>query len=141
MNNQQLLSVLLKITQSGQVQIRGILDVVMGPGLRSILLSQLREYDAMETETLTLGLQRGWDLKHLEPARRFLTDRTIRFLVAVHNSDSGIAEIMIRKNTNAMICSLKNLHRSQCAEPQLGILFQKIHDCETDHIRRLQSYL
>ena len=141
MNNQELLSALLKTSQSGQVEIRSLLDTAMGPGLRSTLQSQLREYDAMETETLTLALQRGWDLKALDPAVRFLKDRATRFQLNSRNTDSRIAEIMIRKNTKAMIESLKNLHQYKGEDSQVCILSQKILDCETAHIRQLKFYL
>lgn len=141
MKNHELLSALLKTTQTGQVEIRSILDTVMGPSLRNTLRSQLQEYDAMETEALTIALQRGWDLRELEPGIRFLTDRTTRWLVRVRNSDSRIAEVMIKKNTKAMISSLKSLHRAQGQDLQMGILSQKILDCETAHIHQLQSYL
>ena len=141
MKNQELLSALLKTAQAGQVEIRSILDTAMEPSLRCILQSQLREYDAMETEALTIALQRGWDLKALEPGIRFLTDRLTRFRLNRRNTDSRIAEIMIRKNTNAMISSYKHLHQYKGQDSQVCILCQKMLDCETAHIRRLHSYL
>ena len=141
MENQELLATLLKTTQSGQVEIRSILDAAMSPGLRCALQSQLREYDAMETEALTIALQRGWDLKSIEPLIRFLTDRFAAIRVNGRDTDSKIAEIMIRKNTKAMVSGLKNLHQYKGQDSQVCILAQKMLDCETAHIRRLQSYL
>lgn len=141
MNNQELLSELLKTTQTGQVEICSILDTAMNPSLRGALQSQLREYDAMETEALTIALQRGWDLKSLEPATRFMADKLAKIRINGRNTDSKIAEIMIRKNTKAMISGLKNLHQYKGQDSQVSILAQKILDCETAHIRRMQSYL
>ena len=141
MKNQELLSALLKTAQAGQIEIRSILDTAMEPDLRSTLQSQLREYDEMETEALTIALQRGWDLRSLEPGVRFLTDRITRFQLNGRNTDSRIAEIMIRKNTNAIISGLKNLHRYKDQDSQVCILSQKMLDCETAHIRQLQGFL
>ena len=141
MNSQELLSTLLKTTQAGQIEIRSILDGAMSPSLRSVLQSQLREYDDMETEALTLALQRGWDLKSLASGARFLTDRFTRIRRSRRDMDSKIAEVMIRKNTKAMISGLKYLHQYKGQDSQLCILAQKLLDCETAHIRRLQSYL
>lgn len=123
------------------MEIRSILNTVMGAGLRGTLLSQLREYDTMETEALTIALQRGWDLKDLPPGNRLFLSRKTRFLVRRRNTDSSIAEVMIKKNTKAMISNLKSLHRSQCRDSQVAILSQKILDCGNAHIQQFQHYL
>ena len=141
MKNQELLSVLLTTAQTGQTEIRSILDAAMSPSLRCSLQSQLNEYDAIETEALTIALQRGWDLKQPEPVSRILATRLLRIRIHRKNTDSAIAEIMIQKNTRAMISSLKNLHQYKGQDSQVCILSQKLLDCETAHIHRLQSYL
>lgn len=141
MRNQEFLSSLLKTTQAGQVEIRSILDTAMGSELRTTLEAQLREYDSMETEALTIALQRGWELSDLDTGLRFLADRATRFRLNGRNTDSGIADIMIQKNTKAMIKGLKKLHQFQEDDAQIRILSQKILDCETANIRQLQQYL
>lgn len=123
------------------MEIRSILDTSMDPGLRSALEEQLREYDSMETEALTIALQRGWELSVLDPGRCFLTDKATRFRLNCRNTDSVIADIMIQKNTKAMIRGLKNLHQFQDEDAQIRILSQKLLDCETASIRQLQQYL
>jgi len=123
------------------VEIRSILDSAMGPGLRTNLVKQLREYDSMETEALTIALQRGWELPELDPGLRFLTDRTTRFRLHGRNTDSSIADMMIRKNTGTLIKGTKKLHQFQDEDPQIRILSQKLLDCETANIRQLQQYL
>lgn len=141
MTNQEFLSSLLRITQIGQIEIRSILDTIMAPNLRTTLESQLHEYDSMETEALTIALQRGWDLSQLDIGLRFLRDRVARLRLNGRASDSGIADIMIRNNTKSMIKGLKKLHQFQEDDPQIRILSQKILDCETANIHRLQQYL
>ena len=139
--NQELLSAMLKTIQLGQVEIRSVLDTTLGTSLRSALESQLREYDSMEAETYTIALQRGWELPELEPGRRFLKDRLTRMKLNGPNTDSRIADILIRGNTNGMIQGLKRMHQLEIKDHQIRILSQKLLDCETAHIRQMQPFL
>ena len=139
--NQQVLSALLKTIQLGQIQIRSILDTSLGSGLRSTLEKQLREYNSMETEACTLALQRGWELPELDPGVRFLKDRITRMKLNGRSTDSRIADILILGNTKGMIQGFKQLHQLGEQDPQIRILSQKLLDCETAHIRQMQSYL
>lgn len=139
--NQQLLSALLKTIQLGQVEIRSVLDTSLGSSLRNTLEGQLREYDSIETEAYTIALQRGWDLPELDPGRRFLRDRLTRMKLNGRNTDSRIADILIQGNTKGMIQGLKNLHQIETQDRQIQILSQKLLDCETAHIRQMQTFL
>ena len=139
--NRQFLTELLKTIQMGQVEIRSVLDTSLGSGLRSTLETQLREYDSIETEVYTIALQRGWELPELDPGRRFLKDRVTRMKLNVRNTDSRIADILIQGNTKGMIQGLKNLHQFDIQDHQIRILSQKLLDCETAHIRQMQTFL
>jgi len=139
--NQQFLCSLLKTIQLGQAEIRSVLDTSLGSSLRNTLEGQLREYDSIETEAFTIALQRGWDLPELDPGRRFLKDRLTRIRLNGRNTDSRIADILIQGNTKGMIQGLKNLHQFDGKDHQIRILSQKLLDCETAHIRQMQSFL
>ena len=139
--NQEVLSTLLKTIQIGQTDIRSVLDTTMRSSLRNTLKDQLQEYDSIETEAYTLALQRGWDLVELDPGRRFLRDRMNRMKLNSRNTDSRIADILIQGNTKGMIRGLKNLHQFEGLDHQIKILSQKLLDCETAHIRQMQSFL
>ena len=139
--NQEVLSTLLKTIQIGQTDIRSVLDTTMRSSLRNTLKDQLQEYDSIETEAYTLALQRGWDLVELDPGRRFLRDRINRMKLNNRNTDSQIADILIQGNTKGMIRGLKNLHQFEGLDHQIRILSQKLLDCETAHIRQMQSFL
>ena len=139
--NQEFLSALLKTIQTGQVEIRSVLDTPLGSGLRSTLESQLREYDSIETEAFTIALQRGWELPELDPGRRFLKDRVTRLKLNGRGTDSRIADLLIQGNTKGMIQGLRNLHRFSGQDHQIRILSQKLLDCETAHIRQMQTFL
>lgn len=139
--NQQFLSGLLKTIQMGQVEIRSVLDTSLGSNLRSTLQRQLQEYDSIETEAYTIALQRGWELPELDPGRRFLKDRFTRMKLNGRNTDSRIADILIQGNTKGMIQGLRSLHQIEAGDQQIRILTQKLLDCETAHIRQMQSFL
>lgn len=139
--NQQCLSALLKTVQLGQVQIRSVLDTSMRSSLRNTLESQLQEYNSMETEAYTIALQRGWELPELDPGRKFLKDRVTRLQLNSSQTDSRIADLLIRENTRGMIRGFRNLHQAEGLDYQIQILSQKLLDCETAHIRQMQGFL
>ena len=140
-NSKEILSSVLKTTQMGQLGIRSVLDTSMRPGLRKALESQLREYDAIESEAHAIASQRGWEVEELDPALRFMTDAMTRMKLSRGNCDSRIADMMIQGNTKGMIKGLKNLHQFPQPDEKIRTLSQKLLDCETANIRQMQSFL
>ncbi len=131
----------MKTTQMGQLGIRSCLECPMGPGLREELRSQLREYDAIESEAHAIASRRGWEPEELDPAIRMMTDAMTRFRANHGDSQSKIADMMIIGNTRGMVKSLKNLHQFPQEDPDLRTLSRKLLDCEQANIRSLQEYL
>lgn len=140
-NNRKMLADVLKTVQLGQVGIRSVMDKSMRPGLRMALESQLRELDAIESEAHIIACQRGWELQELDPALRFFSDRRIRMKLTHGNSDSKIADIMIRRATTGMITGLKNLHQYPRQDDRISSITQKLIDSQTANIRQMQSFL
>ena len=140
-NDQQMLSFILKTTQSGQISIQKVLDTSMRPALRKALQSQLREYDAIESEAYALAAQRGWELREIQPGKKMKTGIITQMKLRHKNSDSQIADLMIMGNTQGMIQGLKNLHQYQQQDSQVSALSQRLLDCETASIRQMQSFL
>lgn len=139
--SKELLSSVLKTTQMGQVGIRSVLDTTMDTSLRTALVDQLKEYDAIETEAHTLASQRGWEVSELDPAVRFLADRVTRLQLSGRNNESKIAGMMIQGNTRGMIKGLKNLHQLSIPDGSIHLLSQKLLDCERSNIRQMQEFL
>ena len=139
--SQQILSSVLKTTQMGQIGIRSVLDTRMRPGLKDALTSQLKEYDALESEAHTLATQRGWELPELDPAARAMASMMTRVKLQMGGNDSKIADMMIQGNTKGMIKGLKTLHQFGQQDEQLNTLSQKLLDCENANIRQMQGYL
>ena len=123
--SQQILSSVLKTTQMGQIGIRSVLDTRMRPGLKDALTSQLKEYDALESEAHTLATQRGWELPELDPAARAMASMMTRMKLQMGGNDSKIADMMIQGNTKGMIKSLKLMHRAETALQYTGSLLPK----------------
>lgn len=140
-NNKEILTFLLKTAQMGQVGIRSVLDAGMEADLRTALESQLKEYDAIETEAHCLATQRGWELKDLDPAVRFMADMMTRTRLTGKNIDSKIAGMMIQGNTRGVIKGLKNIHQYSGQDIPVRVLSQKLLDCETANIRQMQEFL
>ena len=140
-NSKEVLSSILKTTQMGQLGIRSVLETEMKPELRQAMESQLREYDAIESEAHAIASQRGWEVEELDPALRFMTDAMTRMKLSRGNCDSRIADMMIQGNTKGMIKGLKNLHQFPHPDDKLRTLSQKLLDCENAGIRQMQSFL
>lgn len=140
-NDRQMLSSILKTTQTGQISIRKVLDTSMRPGLRKALQSQLQEYDAIESDAYALATQRGWELREIQPGKRLAVGILARTKLSHGNSDSKIAGMMIQGNTRGMIQGLKDLHQYQQQDSQVSALSQRLLDCETANIRQMQAFL
>jgi len=141
MTAKEILSSVLKTTQMGRVEIRSVLDTSMRPGLRKALEGQLKEYSSIENEAFAIAAQRGWDLPELDPAAAFFAGRVIRMRLHRRNTDSRIADMMIRGNTKDMIKGLKDIHQFPGNDSQVSILSQKLLDCKTANIRQMQGFL
>lgn len=139
--SKEMLSSILKTTQMGQAGIRSVLDTSMRPGLRKALESQLQEYDSIEDQAHVIASQRGWELKELDPAVRFMSGMMTKVKLTRGNADSKIAGMMIQGNTRGMIKGLKNQHQFNKQDEQVNNLTQKLLDCETANIRQMQSFL
>lgn len=140
-SNKEILSSVLKTTQMGQIGIRSVLDNTMRPALRKALESQLREYDTIETEAHGICTQRGWEVKELDPAVRFMTDMMTQMKLRGKNVDSKIAAMMIQGNTKGVIKGLKNIHQFYGQDDQVRTISQKLLDCENANIRQMHNYL
>jgi hypothetical protein len=139
--SQDVLSSVIKTAQMGQIGIRSVLNAPLRASLKDALRSQLREYDAIESEAHAIATQRGWELPELDPARRFLSDAMVRMKLTRGNCDSKIADMMILFNTKGMIKGLRILNNFTEPDPRVSILCRKLLDCENACIRQMQEYL
>ena len=125
----------------GQVGIRAVLNSPLNASLRTELRSQLQQYDAIEQEAQTIASRRGWTLEELDPSIKIMSTMMSRAKLRFGNADSKTAAMMIQGNTRGMIKSLKNMHQFCSSDERVSNLSQKLLDCETANIRRMQGFL
>jgi len=139
--DKDMLSSILKTTQMGQIGIRSISDMPMSKGLKEKLDSQLREYDAIETQAHDVAQKMNLKVKELNPGVRSMSEMMAKSKLAWNCNDSKIAAMMIQGNTRGIIKGLKNIHRYREQDSQVSELSQKLLDCENENIQQMKSYL
>ena len=139
--SKDLLESVLKTTQMGQIGIRSALDTSAGPDLCKAMESQLKEYDAIESQAQDLAKARDWALKEVDPAVRAMANMSVKMRLAFGNVNSKLAAMMIQGNTRGMIVVLKDLHQTRQPEPQVMALSQKLLDTENTNITQMQGFL
>ena len=140
-SSKQLLDSINSTVQMGQIGIRSVLDTSVSTPLRSALVSQLREYDLLETQAHEIAAARGWELHDVNPAIRKVANATARMRLSCGNTETKIAAMMIRGNTRGMIIGYKDLHRCGSPEAQIRSISQALLDCEAANIRQMQGFL
>lgn len=140
-DSKEILSSLLKTTQMGQLGIRSVLETEMKPELRQAIESQLREYDAIESQAHSIAAERNWVLPELNPSIRFMTDRMTKMKLSYGEVDSKIAEMMIRGNTNGVIKGLKNLHQMTQRDDAVRALSNKLLETESANVHQMKQFL
>ena len=125
----------------GQVGIRSVLKFPLNASLRTELRSQLQQYDSIEQEAQSIASTRGWVLEELDPTAKVMAGMMSRAKLQFGNTDSKTAAMMIQGNTKGMIKSLKNMHQFCNNDERVGRLSQKLLDCETANIRKMQGFL
>ena len=140
-SNKEVLSSLLKTTQMGQIGIRSVLEEEMKPELRRAMESQLREYDAIESQAHSIAAERNWVLPELNPSIRFMTDRMTKMKLSYGEVNSKIAEMMIRGNTSGVIKGLKNLHQMEQQDDSVSALSLKLLDTESANVDQMKTFL
>lgn len=140
-DSKEILSSVLKTTQMGQIGIRSALEAEMKPELRQAMESQLREYDAIESQAHSIAAERNWVLPELNPSIRFMTDRMTKMKLSYGEVNSKIAEMMIRGNTSGVIKGLKNLHQMAQQDDSVSALSLKLLDTESANVDQMKQFL
>lgn len=139
--SKDLLDSVIKTTQMGQVGIRSVLNNTKDDEMRSALKSQMKEYDTIEKEALSIASSRGWELKNLDPSIKMMTNMMTKMRLSYGNSTSKAAAMMVNGNTRGMIKGLKNLHNFEGSDNRITNLTQKLIDCEEENIRQMQRFI
>lgn len=138
---QSQLTSVLKAAQMGQIGIRCVRQSAVPLALREELATQLREYDAIEKEALSLAARRDWPLHDLNPIVRRFCSVSARMRLRCGSPSSQIAGMMIQGNTRGMITSIKNLRRYHGHDPAVEQLSRKLLHTETCNIQQMKKFL
>lgn len=109
--------------------------------LRQELQAELKEYDSIEREAQALAASRGWELEELAPIAKSMSQMVTKTRLSYGDVNSKVAAMMIQGNTRGMIKGLKNLHHLRNEDQRLIDLSQRLLDCETANIQRMQGYV
>lgn len=140
-DNKALLTSILNTTQMGQIGIRSALDAELPNSLREAMLSQLKEYDKIETKANSIANQNGWHLKAVNPAVRKMADMMTKARLSYGDKQSKAAAMMIQGNTRGMIIGIKDRRNTKCTDPQVCALSQQLLDTEDANIRQMRGFL
>lgn len=140
-NNLELLTSMVKTTRMGQTGIRAVLKTELEPELQAALRQQLRDYDELEKEAITLAYNRGWKLRDTDTPLRYMIEKMTWMKLGKKNRTSRVADMLIQGNTQGMISTLRDIHGYQGADTQIRDLCQKLLYCEIENIRQMKPFL
>ena len=141
MNEEKFLTSMLHTVQMGQTGIRSVMKNAVSAQLKTELKAQLKEYDALEKETLRLAESKGFDLKDLNPALETMSTMMSKVQLMGGEVDSKIAGMLIQGNTRGMILGLKNLRKASKADSNVRDLAQRLLNRENMNIQKSQQFL
>ena len=141
MNEEKFLTSMLHTVQMGQTGIRSVMKNAVGAQLKTELKAQLKEYDALEKETLRLAESKGFDLKDLNPALETMSTMMSKVQLMGGEVDSKIAGMLIQGNTRGMILGLKNLRKASKVDSNVRDLAQRLLNRENMNIQKSQQFL
>ena len=106
------------------------------------LLGQLhRELDLIEAEILAKSASVGLHFDSLPPLSYYLKKFRNRLTLHFRNSDSAVAESIIRCATNCIITISRARNETDTADPVTEQLYQRLHWCFNMSLRHFKSYL
>ena len=132
---------MLHTVQMGQVGIRSVMKNAIGAQLKTELKAQLKEYDTLEEETLSLASSKGLSLNDLNPALETMSTMMSKIQLMGGEVDSKIAGMLIQGNTRGMILGIKNLRKATKVDPKVCQLAQRLLNRENMNIQKSQQFL
>ena len=140
-SGKEVLTSVLKTTQMGQIGIRSALDMDIQPELRSAMESQLREYDAIESEAQRIAGMRNWKIKEVNPSVRAMANRMTRTRLSFGDRDSKLAAMMIHGNTRGIIKGTKMMNHADVQDEEVLALGRKLLKTEDNNVAQMKPFL
>ena len=140
-DNVKLLSSIIKTTHIAQIRIRCIIDTAVCSELRNILKIQLRKYNSIEREARSVANARGWEFEPVCTTARVNVIIITKIQLLFWGIESRIAAMVIKASTEGIIKCIQNKHSLKQSDASVAILSEKLLDCETANIEKLQGFL
>ena len=106
------------------------------------LLGQLqREMNRLESEISIKAASLDLHFDSLPPVSHYLRKFKNRVILHFKNSDSAVAESMIRCATQCIIAITRTKHDVKSVDPDTEQLFQRLHCCLNMSFRYFRAYL
>ena len=141
MNDKHILTSMLHTVQMGQSGIRCVMNKAISPALKQELSEQLRKYDDMEKQTLSLAQDLQLTLTNLNPAVETMSSVMSKLQLIGGETDSKIAGMLIQGNTRGSILGTKNLRKASHADSRVSALAKQLLQQEESNIRHSRQYL
>lgn len=135
------LNSILYTVQQERTEVESVLNYPMRPTLRRCLENQLKEYNALEREAVSIAASRGWDLRDLEPSVKLMNKANTRLKLFHGHTDSKIAGLMIHSSTRGLVDCIRQQRQFDAKDQSLSTICQKLQDCENANIRQMQMFL
>ena len=140
-NNQRVLSDIIKTSQMGISGIEVVMDRTHQPALRQALKVQRKEYSDIEQQAKLLAQRKGYKIDQIKPITKTMSAMASRGQLMVGEPDSKIAGMMIQGNTRGMLLSLKNMRRCNNPDAQVAELAQRLLETEKNNIMSMEGFV
>ena len=137
----QMLQGICRSTEMGQSGIRSVMKSARDPAMQRALASQLREYDAIHHQADRLLQDRGASAKRIPGMALTFSRMSAGMKMAMDNSSSAIAEMMIQGNTRGMVKSMRQNRALQVLDPKVSGLNNLLLQTELSNIEQMKSFL
>ena len=136
----QLLKKIYDGTKIGSKSLNAILPSIDNPALRRAIITQICEYDRINTDAKSQLSNMG-EKSSSPPLSAFMAVAEAKINTAVDSSPSHIAEMVIKGSNMGIINITKELNKAKGSNPTTYNLGRKLLKTEEENIFRIKSFL
>lgn len=138
--NEDLLNKIYMGTHIGSKSLNAMLPKVENNTLRRAIITQINEYDKINSDAKYQISNLGKKAKKVVWAS-MMASAEAKINTAVDDSSSHIAEVIIKGSNMGIISITKELNRSTLCDPAIYNLGRKLLKTEEDNITRIKDFL
>ena len=139
--NAELLNFVFQNSQMGVITIKQLLDIVTDNNFKSLIKSQLNEYEEINKNAKQMLSEHGYDEKGINALEKVRTYLMINFQTLGDKTPSHIYEMLIIGSNMGVINAVKNLKKYANADGDIINLMERLLRFEENNIQELKAYL